>query len=125
MRGSRTGVFSGAYGGEALDYNSFRHSGDNDGYQGLCSMSFMIPARLAFAFDFQGPSTHVSTACSSSLTALEFAVQSMRLGSCDAALVTGSTVHLNPQTHLDLVAFGALAKDGRSKAFDQAGNIIS
>ena len=122
MRGSRTAVFSGAYGGETLPYNLFRYNREDAGYLGLTSMSFMIPGRVAFALDLQGPTSHVSTACSSSFTALETAVSSIMLGKCDAAIVTGSTVHLDPSNHFDLVTLGALAMDGKSKTFDEAGN---
>ena len=122
MRGSRTAVFSGAYGGEATDYSLYRTNTDNAGYFGLSSMNFMIPARIAFALDLRGPSTHLCTACSSSFTALEMAVHSIARGNCDAAIVTGSTVHLNPQSHVDILALQALSPDGRCKAFDESGN---
>ena len=121
MRGSRTAVFSGAYGGEAVDYNQYRANKDNAGYYGLASVNFMIPGRIAFALDLQGPSSHMCTACSSSFTALETAVHCIMLGKCDAAVVTGSTVHLNPQNHFDVLALNALSMDGRSKAFDESG----
>ena len=121
LRGSRTGVFSGALGGESADHNILRADLDRAGYHGLGAANFMIPGRISFAFHLQGPSTHVSTACSSSFTAIETAVSSMILGRCDAAVVTGSNVLLNPQTHLDLMAMNVLAKDGRCKTFDESG----
>ena len=121
MRGSRTAVFSGAYGGEAMDYEKHKMNSDNAGYHGLASINFMIPGRIAFALDLQGPSSHMCTACSSSFTALETAVHCIMLGKCDAAVVTGSTVHLNPQSHADVIALNALSPDGRSKAFDESG----
>ena len=121
MRGSRTAVFCGAYGGEATDYSKFRGNTDNAGYLGISSTNFMIPARIAFALDLRGPSTHMCTACSSSFTALEMAVHSIMRGNCDAAIVTGSTVHLNPTSHFDILALSALSLDGRCKAFDESG----
>ena len=121
MRGTRTGVFCGAYGGEAADYNMYRVNRDNAGYYQLAFANFMIPGRISFALDLQGPSTHLCTACSSSFTALETAVNNIILGKCDAAVVTGSTVHLNPQSHLDLMAMNVLAHDGHCKAFDESG----
>ena len=121
MRGSRTAVFCGAYGGEAADYNRFKANIDNAGYYGLASINFMIPGRIAFALDLQGPTSHMCTACSSSLTALETAVHAIMLGKCDSAIVTGSTLHLNPNNHLDVIALNALSPDGRCKAFDESG----
>ena len=48
-------------------------------------------------------------------------MNSIILGRCEAAVVTGSNVLLNPQTHLDLMAMNVLAKDGRCKTFDESG----
>ena len=121
MRGSSTAVFCGAYGGDAADYNLYRLNRDHAGYAQLSFANFMIPGRIAFNFDLQGPSAHTCSACSSSLTALEAAVSSIVLGKCDAAIVTGSTIHLNPQSHLDLMATNVLAPDGRCKTFDETG----
>ena len=124
LRGSRTAVFSGAYGNEAADYNLYNVNRDNAGYYQLAFANFMIPGRISFAFDLQGPSSHMCTACSSSFTALETAVSSIILGKCDAAVVTGSTLHLNPQTHLDLLTMNVLARDGRCKTFDEKGKLF-
>ena len=121
LRGTRTGVFVGAMGGEAVDFNVLRTNRDNAGYIGLSLANFMLPGRLSYAFHLQGPSLMASTACSSSFSALEIAVNSMRLGACEAAVVTGSCIHLNPQTHLDLLAVNVLAPDGRCKTFDETG----
>ena len=99
-----------------------RHNRDAIGHQ-YASHSFMIPARLAFHLDLRGPSSHVATACSSSLTALQTAVLCIQSGDCDAAIVTGSTVHLSPNSHFNLLALNALAKDGRCKAFDVSGKV--
>lgn len=124
MRGSRTGVFCAASGGEALDYSNF-HSNPQDDYFGIYSVGFMIPSRLSFALDLQGPSILISTACSSSLSALQTAIHYMSAGTCDAAIVTGSAIHLNPQTCYDIVALKALSMDGHCRSFDQSGEKIS
>ena len=80
----------------------------------------MIPGKIAFALDLQGSSCFISTACSSSLSAIEAAVAGIRLGKLDGAIVTGSNVCLNPRFHHELMAIGTLAKDGRCKAFDES-----
>ena len=121
LRGSRIGVFCGTVGGEAMDHGMLRYNLDLRGYGALGQSNFMIPARISFAFDLRGPSCHLSTACSSSFTAVEAAVNSIVVGKCEAALVTGSNVLLNPYTNLDMMAMNVLARDGRCKAFDVSG----
>ena len=121
LRGSRVGIFCGSLGGEAMDYDSIRYNLDLSGYGGLMQANFMLPAWISFAFDLRGPSIHVSSACSSSLTAIEAAVSSVVFGRCEAAIVTGSNLVLNPHSNRDLMTMNGLAMDGRSKAFDASG----
>ena len=122
LRGSETGVFSAAYGGEAEDYRLFHRNKDEEGYHALGTASFMIASRIAFSFDLRGPSTFVSNGCSSSFTALEIAMHSIQAGKCEAAIVTGSSIQLNPFISMDHMALKALAPDGRCKTFDESGN---
>ena len=121
LQGERTGVFCAAVGSEAGEYAQFRYDKELAGYMSCSHQSFVIPARIAFAFDFQGPSSHVSTACSSSLTAIEAAVNHIKAGNIDAAIVTGSHVLLNPRAHLEVMAVGVASKDGQCRAFDESG----
>ena len=121
LRGSQTGVFCSALGGEATDYGLFNFNADTFSYSRLGTFSYMIPAKIAFALDLQGPSALLSTACSSSLTAMEAAVNGILLGKFEAAIVTGSNLCLNPRHHLAYMTGAALAKDGRCKAFDESG----
>ena len=81
----------------------------------------MLPNRLSYAFDFKGPSCAYDTACSASIFALEAAVSAIKSGTCDAAIVTASTLILTPHTNLQFDKLGMLAKDSTCKAFDQTG----
>ena len=81
----------------------------------------MIPARISFSFDLRGPNFHVSTPCSSSLSAVEAAVSSVVLGKREAAVVTGGNLLLSVIGQLDFTAMNVLAKDGRCMAFDVLG----
>ncbi len=78
----------------------------------------IIPARLSYTLGARGPSLLVNTACSSSLVAVHLAVQSIRAGECDSALVGGVSLMLARDTTHALERLGALAPDGQSKAFD-------
>ena len=63
----------------------------------------------------------MSLACASSFSAVEAAVNSLVLGKCEAAVVTGSNVLLSSVGQLDLT-INVLANDGRCKSFDVSGN---
>ncbi|WP_051023289.1 type I polyketide synthase [Nocardia pneumoniae] len=78
----------------------------------------IIPARLSYTLGARGPSLLVNTACSSSLVAVHLAAQSLRAGECDIALAGGVSLMLAHDTVHALSRLGALAPDGRSKAFD-------
>ncbi|MCM2416781.1 non-ribosomal peptide synthetase [Streptomyces sp. RKAG293] len=102
----RVGVFT------AVMWHDHRQSGEDRRRAGapaeLSGAASDIPARIAHCFGFEGPAVAVDTACSSSLTALHLAVQSLRRGDCDAAVVTGVNVVAHPY-HLALLTDLGLA----------------
>ena len=88
--GGPVGVFSG------VTYND---------YQKLIpatNHSCFVNARIAYFFDFQGPSLSVDTGCCSSLTAIEQACQSLARGDCAHALVVGSNLLIHPHHYASL-----------------------
>ena len=68
-----------------------------------------------------GPSFALDTACSSSLLALDQAVNSIRQGHCDAAIVGGCSLCLKPLTALQFLKLGMLSPEGTCKSFDASG----
>ncbi len=113
----RVGVFIGlsdsGYGGEAgasalADLGAFSITG---------TMPSVAVGRISYLLGLRGPSIAVDTSCSSSLVAVHLACQSLRLGECDLALAGGVNLLLSPRTSLALSRMGALASDGRCKAF--------
>ncbi|XP_069122700.1 fatty acid synthase-like [Argopecten irradians] len=121
VRGTRTGVFVGVSVSEFHD----TVASDAETIQGYsmtgCTRS-MCANRLSFFFDFKGPSHTVDTACSSSLLALDHALQAIRTNQCDAAIVGGSSLILNPLTSLQFQKLGMLSPEGTCKSFDAEGN---
>ncbi|HSP81696.1 MAG TPA: beta-ketoacyl synthase N-terminal-like domain-containing protein, partial [Myxococcaceae bacterium] len=64
----------------------------------------------------------VETACSSSLVALHQAVQALRAGQCELAIVGGVNLMLSPHLYFSFSRAGMLSEDGRCKTFDASAN---
>jgi len=82
----------------------------------------MLANRISFTFDLRGPSVSMDTACSSSLVATHLACQALWNGDCSVAMVGGVNVMHRPEVMVAMCKGKFLAKDGRSKSFDAAGD---
>lgn len=121
LRGTRTGVFIGVSSSESDEYWTQDPDRVNGyGLTGCCRA--MFPNRLSYTFDFSGPSYAIDTACSSSMFALQQAVQAMRDGQCDSAIVGGCNLLLKPASSLQFHRLNMLSPQGMCKAFDSSGN---
>ena len=80
------------------------------------------PNRASYFFDWHGPSEPVETACSSSLVAIHRAVQAMRSGDCEMAVVGGINTMVTPEAHILFSQAGMLSPDGRCKTFSAGAN---
>lgn len=119
LRGSNTGVFIGM---DGLEYAKaeFLTNNPNDitPYSLFGISQHAAAGRLSYFFDFKGPSFSSNTACSSSLVALNSAVESLKKGECDMAIIGGVNLILTASSFVALSQIQALSPDGRSKAFD-------
>ncbi|MGL4305891.1 MAG: polyketide synthase Pks13 [Mycobacteriaceae bacterium] len=85
--------------------------------------SSIIANRVSYFYDFRGPSVAVDTACSSSLVAVHQAVRALRAGEADVALAGGVNMIVAPAVTIAYDELGgALAPDGKIKAFSKDAN---
>jgi polyketide synthase PksN len=77
-----------------------------------------LAANLSQFFDLRGPSLVVDTACSSALVAMNLAVEQMRAGAIDAALVGGISLLTSPAAHELFAQRNLLQKDGMFHVLD-------
>jgi acyl transferase domain-containing protein/SAM-dependent methyltransferase len=117
LAGSRTGIFVGLANndhGRALLADR-QHV---DAHVSTGNAASVAGGRLSYVLGAVGPNVTVDTACSSSLVALHLAVQSLRRGECDLAVVGGVNLILTPEVHISFSRGRMLARDGRCKTFD-------
>ena len=121
LSGSRTAVFLGV---ATSDYDQLgdRYLDAYDAHHSTGVAHSITANRISYLFNLTGPSEPVDTACSSSLVAIHRAVQALRSGDCNAALVGGVNAMLTPKLTLSFDKAGMLSADGRCKAFDDKAN---
>lgn len=78
----------------------------------------VIANRTSYFFNFNGPSLAVDTACSSGLTAIHLACQSLRSGESILALAGATHALVSPWGSVAVSKMGLLAPDGYCKTFD-------
>jgi acyl transferase domain-containing protein len=116
LQRSNVGVFIGAGSSDymSLDSGNKEHV---DGYYGIGNSHNLLAGRISYFLNLKGPSLAIDTACSSSITALHFAVQSLRQGEIDLAIVGGVNVIVSPDLTLAFSQAKMLSPSGRCKTF--------
>ncbi|MEU1482427.1 beta-ketoacyl synthase N-terminal-like domain-containing protein [Streptomyces sp. NPDC005752] len=74
--------------------------------------------RAAYRLGLTGPAVNVQTACSSSLTAVYQAAQSVAYGECDIAVAGAAAVHVPQVLGYQYVKGSILSRSGRLRPFD-------
>lgn len=120
LSGKRVGVFAGARTGTFAYYA--QRSGGMPTISGT-TQNF-IAAYLSQVYNMRGPNMVVDTACSSALTAIHLAVQSIRQEESSIALAGGVEILLDSSQMLSLGSAQVLSKDGRCKTFDESADGI-
>ncbi|MEV8434559.1 type I polyketide synthase [Streptomyces chartreusis] len=118
LRGTRTGVFVGSNGQDyAHVVSGSAERTESHAATGLAASA--LSGRVSYTLGLNGPAVTVDTACSSSLVALHQAVRAVRAGECGLALAGGVTVMTDSASFARIQRLGAIARDGRSKAFSE------
>ncbi|QRN93164.1 SDR family NAD(P)-dependent oxidoreductase [Archangium violaceum] len=122
LAGTRTGVYAGICSYDYGDLLQLQQPLARTAHCVLGTSPSMLANRISFLFDFRGPSETLDTACSSSLIALHHAVQAMRQGDCEQALVGAVNLLLSPRLFAAYSDAGMLSPDGRCRTFDARAN---
>ncbi|MGH2509189.1 MAG: type I polyketide synthase [Ktedonobacteraceae bacterium] len=117
LTGSATGTFMGVCASEYADLQRLASVAVNP-YTNAGGALSIATNRLAYFFDWHGPSMSIDTACSSSLVAVHLACQSLWNRECSLALAGGVSVLLNPQTSIGFSKAQMLSPSGRCHSFD-------
>ncbi|MGW7004582.1 SDR family NAD(P)-dependent oxidoreductase [Streptomyces sp. NPDC054933] len=76
-------------------------------------------ARVAAGLDLGGAAVAVNSACASGLAALSMAMQELRAGTLDFALVGGASLALDEVNQVALSAIGSLSASGQGQPYDE------
>ena len=119
LRNSPTGVFIGGQVPSIANWRPLR--GVNEFSTTSISLA-MLANRISYHLNLMGPSITYCTACSASLTALHSALNSLRCGDCEQALV-GSVNYLGgARLSIAFNALGVISPDGKCHSFDADAN---
>ncbi|PIE82201.1 MAG: hypothetical protein CSA15_00005, partial [Candidatus Delongbacteria bacterium] len=77
-----------------------------------------LTTRVSYMLDLQGPSIAVQTSCSTTLSVISSACQSLELNQCDIALAGASSLTF-PQGGYQYVEGHINSKDGKVRTFDE------
>jgi len=112
IRGTKTGVFLGLQ-------QDFAPKETGNG------LAYLIPNKLSFLLNLKGPSEMVNTYCSSVYVAVHRAIQSIKNGECEQAIVGGANI-INPSYATyefgSNQTFDILSANHTTKSFDEKAN---
>ncbi len=81
-----------------------------------------VANRISYFGNFQGPSLTLDTMCSSSITAIHIACESLRSGSSSIAIACGANLSPHPNKYMLLGQANFTSTSGRCKAFGVGGD---
>ncbi|KAJ5706143.1 hypothetical protein N7536_001832 [Penicillium majusculum] len=117
LSGSDTGVFVGLM---SQDYFALNGQDVNSvpTYAASGTAASNASSRLSYFFNWHGPSMTIDTACSSSMVAVNEAVQSLRTGTSRVAVACGTNLCLSAFTFITLSKLSMLSPTSRCHMWD-------
>ncbi len=120
LRDQKVGVYVGVM------YGHYQLFGAEESLKGRIMASNSIYAsianRVSYFFNFHGPSIALDTMCSSSLTAIHLACESIRRGESEVAVAGGVNVTIHPDKYISLSQGSFTSSDGRCRSFGEGGD---
>lgn len=119
LKGTNTGLYVGC---GPTSYVSLTSHLPTEAYSVTGSVSSVGPNRISYYMDWHGPSNPIDTACSSSLVAVHRAIEAIRAGHCEVAIIGGVNALIAPDVYVSFAKSGMLCEDGRCKTFSDKAN---
>lgn len=119
LSGSQVGVYVGAMWSQYQLHAAERCSLDN--LEAASSSFSSIANRVSYFFNLHGPSIALDTMCSSSISAIHMACQSLLSGESSMAIAGGVNICSHPAKYIHLCEGRFAAIDGRCRAFGEGG----
>ena len=118
--GALVGVFLGSM------YQQYAHLLTSTGQDAIRSnwTDWELANRVSHSLHLTGPSLAINTACSSALTAIHLACESLRMGTCQMALAGGVNLTLDPSKFASLAKHGLLGSTSESRSFGQGDGFL-
>ncbi|KAF3933955.1 hypothetical protein ABW19_dt0207416 [Dactylella cylindrospora] len=119
LSGSNTGCYVGNF---TIDY-PIMQTRDIDGIHryGMVGMGpTILSNRISHAFNLNGPSLVLDTACSSSMYALHVACSALETGDCDGAIVAAANLIQSIEQQYGVMKAGVLSKTSTCHTFDSS-----
>ncbi len=118
LKGTPAGVYVGV---SNYDYNRLMagNRAGIDPYMAIGTTQCIAANRISYWLDLRGPSMAIDAACASSLVAANLAVQALRSGEIDLAIVGGVNLVLSPEVNISFSRAGLMSVDGHCRPFDE------
>lgn len=123
LTGKKVGVFTGfptetsakSYQQMIIDTNRFLAE---DSFSG--NLVAILASRISYFLNLKGPSMVIDTSCSSSLSAVHIACNSLLCDDCEVAIVNGINIFTLPIQNSIVNSIGIISPDGKARPFDDS-----
>ncbi|KAI1459254.1 ketoacyl-synt-domain-containing protein [Annulohypoxylon moriforme] len=117
ISGHKVGVFIGGPDNEHR-FGNLRDLDDSPMFDATGNQGAFLAGRISYFLNLCGPTFTVDTACSSSMHALHMAVQSIRTGESEQAIVAASHLITQPDIWVSMAKLRLFTNSGKTYAFD-------